>query len=149
LGGSINGPVGGAGGAISRVPNPSGSGNAAPDDASASNSSTENATGGDEVYVPKEGASGEEGTEGRLPGGPNEGTEEANTDGVGGRIGEGESTGAEVSSGTGEGGAVRVQTPYREVLADYAREATEAINRAYVPPDAKQYVKDYFSELGK
>jgi hypothetical protein len=68
---------------------------------------------------------------------------------VGGRIGEGDSGGADVSSGTGEGGAVRVQTAYREVLAEYAREATEAIDRAYVPPDAKEYVKNYFSELGK
>jgi hypothetical protein len=42
-----------------------------------------------------------------------------------------------------------VQTPYKQVIGEYARQATEAIERAYVPPDAKEYVKEYFSELGK
>jgi hypothetical protein len=75
--------------------------------------------------------------------------DDVSTEGVEGRAGEGEGNGAQLSSGSGAGGAVRVQTPYREVIAEYARQATEAIDRAYVPSDAKEYVRQYFSELGK
>jgi hypothetical protein len=150
LEGTINGPTGGTGGAISRVPNPSGSGNATGTEGSATPvpGEGEAPSGGDQVYVPN---GPEQGTEGRVTTSesPDDSSDEPNTGGVGGRIGEGESGGTETTEGTGEGGAVRVQTPYREVLAEYARQATEAIDRAYVPPDAKQYVKDYFSELGK
>ncbi|MDQ5825962.1 MAG: hypothetical protein M3441_17340 [Chloroflexota bacterium] len=148
LGGSVNGPVGGVGGAISHIPNPSGQGNATEDNGTPVPGQDESGTGGEQVYVPG-------GPEGESAGGetpsetPGENIDEPNTDGIGGRIGEGDSGGADVSSSTGEGGAVRVQTPYREVLAEYARQATEAIDRAYVPPDAKEYVKNYFSELGK
>jgi hypothetical protein len=152
LSGSINGPVGGAGGAISRVPNPSGQGNATEDSASRLGNSGDSSTGGgDQVYVP-----GNEGTEhSDTPGGQTDaasgaGTSEGpQTDGVGGRVGDGENTDSQVSSSRGQGGAVRVQTPYKEVIAEYTRQATEAIDHAYVPPDAKEYVKEYFSELGK
>lgn len=147
LGGSINGPVGGAGGAISQVPNPAGQGNEQEDSDSTPGGSGEGSAGeGDEqVYVPETG--GTEGAEGSV--GADTGDEDANTEGVEGRPGEGEGNGAQLSSSSGGGGAVRVQTPYREVIAEYARQATEAIERAYVPTDAKEYVKEYFSELGK
>ncbi|HEX8599793.1 MAG TPA: hypothetical protein VF952_14925 [Chloroflexia bacterium] len=148
LGGSVTGPVGGVGGAISHVPNPSGQGNATEANSTPVPGQEESDTGGEQVYVP----GGTEGDSAGIETAPevaDANSEEPNTEGVGGRIGEGDSGGADVSSGTGEGGAVRVQTPYREVLAEYARQATEAIDRAYVPPDAKEYVKNYFSELGK
>jgi hypothetical protein len=148
LGGSINGPVGGASGAISQVPNPAGRGNSTADSAGATPEDRGNASGGEQVYVPEGNESG--GTPRSEAGlGSPDPSDHANTEGIEGRVGEGASEGAEGSSATGPGGAVRVQTPYREVLAEYARQATEAIDRAYVPPDAKQYVKDYFSELGK
>jgi hypothetical protein len=35
------------------------------------------------------------------------------------------------------------------VLGQYSEQAIEALDRAYVPPDAKEYVRDYFSALGK
>jgi hypothetical protein len=35
------------------------------------------------------------------------------------------------------------------VLGEYSDRAIEALDRAYVPPDAKQYVRDYFTALGK
>ncbi|MDQ3707106.1 MAG: hypothetical protein M3437_18150 [Chloroflexota bacterium] len=148
LGGSVNGPVGGVGGAISHVPNPSGQGNATEDKRTQAPGQEESGTGGEQVYVPGVSEGDSAGGE-TPPEAPDANSDEPNTNGVGGRIGEGDSGGADVSSGTGEGGAVRVQTPYREVLAEYARQATEAIDRAYVPPDAKEYVKNYFSELGK
>lgn len=150
LSGSISGPVGGAGGAISRVPSPSGRG-APPGDSSDAPGSPEDGDsggGGEQVYIPGPG-------EGEELGPPTSGesgddkADDASSDGVGGRTGQGTGSGEEVTSGRGQGGAVRVQTPYREVIAEYAREATEAIERAYVPADAKQYVKDYFAELGK
>jgi hypothetical protein len=148
LGGSINGPVGGAAGAISHVPNPSGRGNETGDSESGAAQQDGDSAGGEQVYVP-DGSEGDAADRSAAPDAPDGTSEDASTDGLGGRVGEGQGEGDEASSGTGEGGAVRVQTPYREVLAEYARQATEAIDRAYVPPDAKQYVKDYFSELGK
>lgn len=148
LGGSINGPVGGAGGAISQVPNPAGQGNAQPEGDSAPGGPGDSPSeGGDEqVYVPE--SSGTEGADAAVEA-ETGGDEAASTEGVEGRAGEGEGNGAQLSSGSGAGGAVRVQTPYREVIAEYARQATEAIDRAYVPSDAKEYVRQYFSELGK
>ena len=47
------------------------------------------------------------------------------------------------------GELAKVRTPYNEVLGQYTDQATEALERAYVPPDAKEYVKEYFTELGK
>jgi hypothetical protein len=148
LGGSINGPVGGAGGAISQVPNPAGQGNAQPARDKATGGTGDGAAedGNEQVYVPETGGSDGQGGSAETEKG---GSEDVSTEGVEGRPGEGEGNGAQLSSGSGEGGAVRVQTPYREVIAEYARQATEAIDRAYVPSDAKEYVREYFSELRK
>jgi hypothetical protein len=37
--------------------------------------------------------------------------------------------------------------PYERVYADYARAADEALQRGRVPPDMRDYVRDYFSSL--
>ncbi|HEY0071105.1 MAG TPA: hypothetical protein VGE04_14155 [Chloroflexia bacterium] len=151
LGGSINGPVGGVGGAISHVPNPAGRGNATDDSGSTPGGLGDTTSGdGEQVYVP-DANGGEEpgGTSGEQGNAGDASNDDVDTEGAGARVGAGESGESEVSSSTGQGGAVRVQTPYREVIGEYARQATEAIERAYVPPDAKEYVKEYFSELGK
>ncbi len=37
--------------------------------------------------------------------------------------------------------------PYEQVYADYARAADEALQRGRVPPDMRDYVRDYFSSL--
>jgi len=37
--------------------------------------------------------------------------------------------------------------PYQEVYDEYARAAGEALDRGYIPPHLKSYVRDYFSEL--
>jgi hypothetical protein len=39
--------------------------------------------------------------------------------------------------------------PYREVLGQYAEQATRVLDQVYIPSDAKEYVKQYFTELGK
>jgi hypothetical protein len=140
--------VGGAGGAISQVPNPAGQGNEQEDSDSTPGGPGDSSADadGEQVYVPE--TAGTEGAEGSVETDTGD-DEAANTEGVEGRPGEGEGNGAQLSSNSGGGGAVRVQTPYREVIAEYARQATEAIERAYVPSDAKEYVKEYFAELGK
>jgi plasmid stabilization system protein ParE len=68
--------------------------------------------------------------------------------GVGGRVGEGPD-GAEQPGGPSVGTLTTIRTPYQDVLGEYTEQATEALDRAYVPPDAKEYVRDYFTALGK
>ena len=50
---------------------------------------------------------------------------------------------------TSSGAATDVKTPYTEVIGDYTERATEAMDRAYIPADAKEYVKDYCTGLAK
>ena len=65
-----------------------------------------------------------------------------------GRAGEG--PGGETSQAApGLGSITTVHTPYTEVLGQYSQQAIDALDRAYVPPDAKQYVREYFTALGK
>lgn len=153
LSGSISGPVGGGGGAISRVENPSGQGNSTEgtSDSSSGSDSGSNGSGNEEVYVPasEPGAESGGGTTQAENGTSDPTGDDPRTEGVAGTLGEGASSGQQLSSGQGTGETVRVRTPYKEVIAEYARQASEAIERAYVPPDAKAYVKDYFSQLGK
>jgi hypothetical protein len=49
----------------------------------------------------------------------------------------------------GSGTLGQIRTPYKQVIGDYAEKASQALDKTYVPADAKQYVKDYFTELGK
>jgi hypothetical protein len=37
--------------------------------------------------------------------------------------------------------------PYEEVLPEYSESASEALDRGYIPPHLKTYVRDYFSRL--
>jgi hypothetical protein len=41
----------------------------------------------------------------------------------------------------------RERVPYREVYADYADQATAALEGSYIPLGLKRYVRDYFSSL--
>src|SRR5438046_2434043 len=70
--------------------------------------------------------------------------ENPGSDSVGGRVGEGSTSGSNRSA-PGLGELAKVRTPYHEVLGQYTDQATEALERAYVPPDAKEYVKQYFT----
>jgi hypothetical protein len=44
---------------------------------------------------------------------------------------------------------VQVRVPYREVIGEYAEQATRMLDQIYIPSDAKEYVKEYFTQLGK
>jgi hypothetical protein len=37
--------------------------------------------------------------------------------------------------------------PYEQVYPEYSRSASEALDRGYIPPHLKDYVRDYFSRL--
>jgi hypothetical protein len=37
--------------------------------------------------------------------------------------------------------------PYEEVFPEYSESASEALDRGYIPPHLKDYVRDYFSQL--
>jgi hypothetical protein len=69
-------------------------------------------------------------------------------DGAGIEIGREDGEGVPVDSAplpAPEGG--RAGVPYREVYADYADEASAALEGSYIPLGLKQYVRDYFSSL--
>jgi hypothetical protein len=67
---------------------------------------------------------------------------------IGGRVGEG-ATEDELPGGPGPGSIAEIRTPYTEVLGEYSKEALSSLERSYVPPDAKEYVRNYFTALGK
>jgi hypothetical protein len=48
---------------------------------------------------------------------------------------------------TGPGLKPGVHTPYQNVIGQYGDSAASALDRSALPPDAKQYVRDYFSSL--
>ncbi len=147
--GQISGPISGANGAISRVQNPAGrglGGAGQPDPDSAGS------PGEDKVYVPNQNTS---------PGVPAQGSADGSlsgqaapdplrTDGLAGRASDGGgSGGGSTDSGKAPGAITPIHTPYTRIIGQYARLATEALDRTYIPSDARQYVKEYFTELGK
>ncbi|HET6314248.1 MAG TPA: hypothetical protein VFH60_10450, partial [Chloroflexia bacterium] len=143
LQGEITGPVGGAGGAISRVQNPAGQGeggSSAP--ASEDNPPPDN----EQVYVPSQEGAPSSAEEPSVAG--QAAPEPPNTDGLEGRVGEG-GGGEERRGQSGPGTLAPIHTPYKEVIGQYAERATESLDRAYIPPDAKDYVREYFTQLGK
>lgn len=145
LQGQVKGPVGGTSGAISQVKNPAGT--------SGTSGATMPQQGGqagagasEPVYVP--GAKPlDELKSGSLapPASPND----AQTAGQEGRANPGAQSGGQTAGGQGSGGLAEVRTPYKEVIGQYAAQATDALERAYIPADAKDYVKEYFAGLGK
>lgn len=147
LQGQINGPVGGTSGAISQVKNPAGTGAGASSD-QGGQAGTQASADDEQVYLPPKsnntpGEPAAEGTPGEAS------TGDPQTAGQAGRAGSGGDSGAQTASGRGLGGLAPVHTPYKEVIGQYAAQATDALERAYIPPDAKDYVRDYFSGLGK
>ena len=142
FGGQSTGPVGGSGGAISQVANPTGQGIA-----TQSNGSQSIGNGNESLYVPTPDSVSPgtgNGAQGAGQGAP--GTQ--NPDAIQGRgnaTGEGTPSPGELGSGT----LGQIRTPYKQVIGDYAEKASQALDKTYVPADAKQYVKDYFTELGK
>lgn len=145
LQGPIAGPVGGPGGAISRVENPAGQGVATSGQTTPIAGS---GSGAEQVSVPTEG----EGA-GAPPGGNNTPEQPAPQDGASGGTG-GSAVGQsgddkDGQTRTGAGAVTELRTPYTEVIGEYAERATHALESAYIPTDAKEYVKQYFTGLGK
>jgi len=135
--GQISGPIKGGGGSTSTEGGAVGTGTGA--SSQAAGGSGQNA---ERIYVPGR----EEQRGGGVVGQAS--PEFRPEDALSGRVGTG--PGGEEQSGAPNAGSVStIRTPYSEVLGEYTQQATEALNRAYVPPDAKEYVRDYFAELGK
>jgi hypothetical protein len=141
LSGPISGPGGNVTGGITKVENPEGVG------VSGGDKSASQAPGGgsDTVSVPIQGMtggehSGDQGPE-PTPGGPTQGSEDSGAVGVGDP--------GDASGGTGGGSLATIRTPYTEVIGQYVQRAADALERAYIPQDAKEYVRNYFTQLGK
>jgi hypothetical protein len=145
LQGPITGPVGGAGGAISRVENPAGQGVATSGQATPVAGS---GSGAEQVYVPTQGQGA-----GASPGGNNNPGQPppqgAPTGGSGGSAVGQSGDDNDGQTRTGAGAVTELRTPYTEVIGEYAERATQAMESAYIPTDAKEYVKQYFTGLGK
>ncbi len=132
----LTGPVGGSSGAVSRVPNPQGSG-------TGGLGQSTGATGednGETISIPES-----------EPVGSSSSGEQPEDDGStagGGEGGQavGDSGGSQERS---SGALTSIKTPYKEVVQEYSERATEALERTYIPSDAKEYVRQYFTVLGK
>ena len=136
LQGPLTGPVGGSSGAVSRVPNPQGSGT----DGLNQSTGARGEGAGEALSIPEP-----EPVDTTASG---EGAEEDGNRVNGGEGGQavGDSGGPqEPSSGT----LTSIKTPYKEVVQEYSERATRALERTYIPSDAKDYVKQYFTLLGK
>jgi hypothetical protein len=136
LQGTLSGPVGGTSGAISRVPNPSGSGSAG---TAQSSGGTPDHEGGDELSIP------EPSTVDTTGSGSGNGDSGSGQGGEGGQaLGDGTD-----SNDRSSGRAATIKTPYKDVIRDYTDRANQALQRTYIPSDAKEYVKQYFTVLGQ
>ncbi len=139
--GRINGPIRGAGGSQKPTGDAQGTG------ISAVGGQAQGGQTGDpqaeRVYVP-----GKDGTQPSGVAGQAAPEQLPSASTSGGRAGEGPA-GASSPSNLGLGSVNTIHTPYTQVLGQYSEQAIQALDRAYVPPDAKQYVRDYFAALGK
>ncbi|HKP53498.1 MAG TPA: hypothetical protein VJ183_12715 [Chloroflexia bacterium] len=143
--GQLSGPISAPGsnvtGGITRVENPEGAGVSGGDKPGPQTPGK----GSDTVSVPVQGATGVGQTGGQgpqpTPGGPTQGSEES------GGVGTGNPSGAFGS--TGSGSLATIRTPYTEVIGQYLQRAADALDRIYIPQDAKVYVRDYFTILGR
>lgn len=135
----ITGPGGAVTGGITKVENPEGVGIS-----SGGTTPTKNQDGSqDSITVPVQASEGNSGAgDGTVP------TPEPNTGGSDSGIVGGAGPGGNSQQG-GSGTATTIHTPFTEVLGQYAQRAATALDRAYIPQDAKEYVRDYFTELGK
>jgi hypothetical protein len=137
--GPISGPVGGGAGAISQVSNPAGQGVSDGSQAQSTNPQS------DSIYVPP--ANPTSAPAASTSGAPGSAApEEPNA--IAGRS-SGSGDGPTTPSNLGQGSRSQIRTPYKQVIGDYVQQATQSLGSVYVPSDAKEYVKDYFSELGK
>lgn len=142
--GQVTGPVGGTGGAISQVPNPQGRGIVANGGQQDQQNQTDNGQP-DSVYVPPTTENAPPDAGGGVPG---QAAPPQQNDGIQGRSADG-GDGTKTQGEKGGGARTTIRTPYKEIIGQYAEQATQALAQVYVPADAKEYVKEYFTELGK
>ena len=124
------------------MPNPAGRG--ADRSQSQGGSSGGSQSESESVYLPQDelAAGG-----GDVAGGA-EGDPPPSNEGIQGRV-SGAGDGPASEGSRGPGARVQVRVPYREVIGQYAEQATRMLDQIYIPSDAKEYVKQYFTELGK
>jgi hypothetical protein len=135
--------MGGGSGAISQVPNPEGQG------IGGGGPSQPQGAGGPEpesVYVPPAPESGAA-PDNASSGVPGQAAPQQ-PGGIEGRGADG-GDGAQTPADLGAGARTQIRTPYTEVIGKYAEQATQALDRVYIPADARDYVKNYFIQLGK
>ncbi|MEO5953969.1 MAG: hypothetical protein ABIQ44_16020, partial [Chloroflexia bacterium] len=142
FGGQSTGAIGGSGGAISQVKNPQGQGISTAADPS---------NNGEEVYIPPtqepQNDGGRTGSDiGTAP--ASTGSTDSHENGIQGRAGQNDGT-AQTIEQRGVGVNGQIKTPYKEVYGEYAKQAGQALEGVYIPADAKDYVKEYFTQLGK
>jgi len=124
------------------VPNPAGRG-VAPQDQQPQDGS--NANSQESVFVPP---TQDASSSGGAAGVPGQAAPEQDNNGIEGRPngqGQGQTTAADRGAGTRN----QIRTPYKQVIGDYVKQATQALEQVYIPADTKEYVKQYFTELGK
>ncbi len=66
---------------------------------------------------------------------------------VQGQQGQGGSSQTETGQDTLPGASNPSMVPYQQVFPEYAEAASEALDRGYIPPHLKEFVRDYFSRL--
>ena len=125
---------------MSQVQNPEGQGASGSEQPPVTEGSS-----GDELYVPSQG--GQDGTASRR--GPQDGQTDSAAGEAGAAVARPQAPDAKNDQGrVGAGALTTIRTPYTEVIGEYAERATEALERTYIPADAKEYVRDYFTALG-
>jgi hypothetical protein len=66
---------------------------------------------------------------------------------VQGQQGQGGTTQTQQGQGNLPGANNQSVVPYEQVFPEYAQSASEALDRGYIPPHLKDFVRRYFSEL--
>jgi hypothetical protein len=140
LSGPVTGPGGGVTGGITRVENPEGVGIKQGDGSGL----TKGGGPEDTLSVPAQGVSGSGQSGGDESAQTPDGSTQGEDSGLVSSGGTGDNT-----SNTGAGALATIRTPYTEVIGQYIERANAALERVYIPQDAKEYVRDYFTLLGK
>ena len=66
---------------------------------------------------------------------------------VQGQQGQGGTSQTQQGQSTGAGASTASQVPYEQIYPAYSQAASEALDRAPIPPHQKDLVRDYFSQL--
>lgn len=70
-----------------------------------------------------------------------------NTDFVPGQTGSGGQVQTQPGQNNQPGASGPVTVPYEQIYPEYSQTASEALERGYIPPHLKDFVRRYFSQL--